>query len=517
MRGVSLAALALSLVISVMACRASAAPTWLGPFSLTSPTPDVGPVSIGFDRRGDALAVWTSESAGSSVVQARGRPAGGEWTAPYDLSRRVDDTGGVDVAVNGAGDAVAVWAVFMGSYWTVDASTRPAGGDWKPPQGLWFGKEPDYGAGVGDVRVALNGRGDAIAVWNFVPDTGIDHLDVAVRPAGNGWSAPKRLTQRLFGSPDVSLDAAGNAVVLWSEGDVTGPRPVIKAVRHSARGSWTTPTLVSDEGVGATGPQLAVDAAGNAVAAWLTDDGALRISRRPIHGSWSRPRTLATGLTAGDNPSLAGDAAGDAVAVWLAVERHGRQIVRWIRASTRPRRGTWSRPETIGRGFAPNVSLDAAGDAVAVWWKSRVIRTARRPAHGRWNRVKLVSSPGATAYGAKVVADGHGNALVTWDVAGRAGWWNEAAALDAAGPVFARLSIPARARIGVPVRFSVSPFDVWSSLGAPPRWSFGDGGSARGTTVTHTYRTAGAYRVRLSQSDVRGNRTSVTRSLRVGR
>jgi len=63
----------------------------------------------------------------------------------------------------------------------------------------------------------------------------------------------------------------------------------------------------------------------------------------------------------------------------------------------------------------------------------------------------------------------------------------------------------------------VAPFDVWSSLAGPPRWSFGDGGTARGTAVTHKYANVGSYTVRVSAADAVGNRMSRRRLLKIGR
>lgn len=525
MRRIQLAAFALSLAVALLlACTASAAPRWLPPFDLSSATQNVGTASIGLDRGGDAVAVWWSESDSSYVVRARERAAARQWTLPHDLSARADYIGGVDLAVNSAGDAIAVWAAQRGSYFAVEVSTRPAGGDWEAPQVLWLRGEPaSWAVFVGDVRVALNRRGDAVAMWRFAaidtepPYTESRDLDVAIRTGHGDWSAPTSLTRYpLQDSADVGLDAAGNAVAVWTEQREAGGPSVVLAARRPARGAWKVPERVSPVQEGsAWDPQLAVDAAGNVVAVWTGGSG-LHVSRRPAGGSWSRRPHLLSRRSESDffEPSVAADAAGDLTVVWQEGERQGRRIVPWIKAATRPRAGTWSKPTTIGRGYDPNVALDAAGGAVAVWRKNLIMVAARKPARGSWSRVSVVRPAGVLAV-PNVAVDGHGNALVDWMNESQNGRWNEAAALDAAGPVFAKLSIPARARVGVQVRFSVSPFDVWSGLGKAPRWSFGDGGSVRGTSVTHRYRIAGAYRVRVSQSDVRGNRTSVSRSLLV--
>ena len=61
--------------------------------------------------------------------------------------------------------------------------------------------------------------------------------------------------------------------------------------------------------------------------------------------------------------------------------------------------------------------------------------------------------------------------------------------------------------------FSVSPFDVPSS--SSTSWNFGDGSSANGTSVGHTYSMAGSYTVTVTSTDAVGNSRSATRTVNV--
>ncbi|GAA6143162.1 PKD domain-containing protein [Hydrogenophaga sp. 5NK40-0174] len=47
------------------------------------------------------------------------------------------------------------------------------------------------------------------------------------------------------------------------------------------------------------------------------------------------------------------------------------------------------------------------------------------------------------------------------------------------------------------------------------RWSFGDGATARGSTVTHTYTSAGSYRVTLTVTDTAGREGSASENITV--
>jgi hypothetical protein len=92
-------------------------------------------------------------------------------------------------------------------------------------------------------------------------------------------------------------------------------------------------------------------------------------------------------------------------------------------------------------------------------------------------------------------------------------WKVQAAGLDAAGPVLARIRIAGSRIPRSRLTFSVSPFDVWSALRGRPHWVFGDGTSANGRRATHAYGRAGSYTVRISEADVLGNATTVARRI----
>jgi hypothetical protein len=90
----------------------------------------------------------------------------------------------------------------------------------------------------------------------------------------------------------------------------------------------------------------------------------------------------------------------------------------------------------------------------------------------------------------------------------------EAAGFDAAGPTIGELSIPSTGSVGQTLSFSLSATDVWSPLGATT-WSFGDGQSASGTSVTHAYANAGTYAVTVTSTDLLGNSTSASASVAI--
>src|SRR5207253_10974357 len=132
----------------------------------------------------------------------------------------------------------------------------------------------------------------------------------------------------------------------------------------------------------------------------------------------------------------------------------------------------------------PQLTLDAAGDGVAVWRglsSSRErIQAVRHPAHGAWSAPRLISPAGADADLPDLALDAAGNGAAIWQSGNGGTWTVQAAGLDAAGPVLTRLRISGRRIPRSRPTFSVSPLDAWSALRGPPRWAFGDGTAATG-------------------------------------
>jgi PKD repeat protein len=85
----------------------------------------------------------------------------------------------------------------------------------------------------------------------------------------------------------------------------------------------------------------------------------------------------------------------------------------------------------------------------------------------------------------------------------------QVAALDAAGPAVTAFTAPSTGTAGQAVGFGAAATDVWSAV-TSYAWSFGDGGTAAGPNVSHTFAQPGSYPVTLTVTDAVGNATSRT-------
>lgn len=506
----ALTALAALIVMAALPAGALAAPTWLAPVDVSAQGQKAEDPQVAVDAAGDAVAVWQRSEGAEVIVQAASRPAGGTWGAPVELSVPGENAGLPRVAMDAAGDAVAVWVRSDGSHRIVQAASRPAGGTWGAPVELSV-----PGADAGEPEIAVDPSGDAVAVWTLSEGSDVI-VQAASRPAGGSWGAPTDLSAagEEAGEPEIAVDPSGDAVAVWTREE--GFYSTVETVGRPAGGTWGAPVELSAPGVADFGPQVALDAAGTTVAVWERHDARgelVEAAVRPPGGGWGAPVELSSPAENTERPEVAVDPAGDAVAVW---SRHdGGEYV--AQAASRPAGGSWGAPTDLSVpnqiAFDLQVGVDPAGDAVAVWvlreGTADVAQAASRPAGGAWGAPIDLSAPGQEALSPQVAVDPVGDAVAVWEHHDGTGRIVQAADYDAVGPQLHSLSIPTTGTVGVPLPLSVSPFDIWSAPVATA-WSFGDGAAASGTAVSHTYTAPGTYTVKVTGTDGVGNTTTTT-------
>jgi hypothetical protein len=251
----------------------------------------------------------------------------------------------------------------------------------------------------GEQRVGTQPR--AVALGDDAGWTWADPID-APAPA----SVPVVTYPALGASAVVGLGAGGHAVAVWRTNESVPEQPGVRrrGIRAADRGPdgvWSPeytisssdspiqvpPTTCFSDTYG--GPAVAVDGAGNAVAAWVARDPdpvgkALKWAARPSGGAWSAPITLGP---PGEDLDLAVDASGAALLTWIA----GGQL----HAAVRPAGGSFGPSQALGPasrgwlgfgGIEPSVTVDPSGRALAVWASGadQVVAAARSPG-GAWS------------------------------------------------------------------------------------------------------------------------------------
>jgi hypothetical protein len=485
---------------------------------------------------------------------------------------------GPEVAVNGAGDAIVVWNREQGEVCAeapdnpacvhiIETISRPPGsGSWQPPAEV---SRPGVGSGP---LVALDPAGNAVVVWSH--DIGEPRvLQAAYRRGRSGeWQNPIDLSDERFraGTQQIGMDAAGNTVVAWARFGQSGS-VVQAAVRPVESGVWGPPLDVSPAGAGiAGGPSLAVSAGGDAVVAWVLSTGVVQATvRAPAAGFWQAPVDL-SGVGAAPDVHLAIGPAGDTVAVWSS-RRAGGAVVQaafraagsgwgpatdvavtgradsaapravldpagnahavWLsggdravaHASVRSRAsGAWSQPVELSSrdrdAFDPRLTVDPAGNAVAVWTEGAdgLTRAAIRPALGSWQPAVGLSRSDARTRTPRVAMGTLGTALAVWSRLEPRRIRVEASELEGGGPVLANLAVPATGTAGVAVTLNVQPLPWAAPVAGQPTWRFGDGGSASGVTVRHVFARPGRYGVSVTQADTAGGTSTATTAITIG-
>jgi hypothetical protein len=198
------------------------------------------------------------------------------------------------------------------------------------------------------------------------------------RPLGAPWKAPVAIDKipagNAHGPVEIAMDAAGHAIAVWLHSDKNGGLFSLEANRFDpVTREWGLPiTLETDESSSAREPDLAVDQAGNAIVVWV-QDSAFEAS---VWSNWY-------------------DAAND---VWhdaVLVER-----------------------DDTGEALGPRVAALPDGGAVAIWQQFDGLRMsvwANRFEGGKWTgRALLETTDSANANQSGVAADPNGNAVAVW-------------------------------------------------------------------------------------------------------
>ena len=505
-------------VLVGVAGAAAPAPRWLPARNLSQAGADAVIPDVAVDGSGNTVVVWAQAKASVWTVQAADRPPGGPWSAPVALSTPATNVAAPELALAGS-HLVAIWDRYDGKHLVAQASERdPATGAWEAAVTLSSAQ-----ADAQSPRIAVNSRGDAVAVWASVDASGWS-VFASSRSAGGSWQTPVRLEDPQAGTaaPDVVLDSAGRAVAVWAATAGAGWR--VRATARGANGAWDAATYISGpDTTGSIAPKLALEKNDDVTAVWSRDLGTrvvLETGVRPAAtGVWSPITQLFTSGPDALAPLLAVDRRGDGVIVWTSSGPSGLAVS----VSVRPPGKTWRAPAVLeaaaSGALAPLVALVARGDVLVVWARviagnSRV-RAARLAAGSTaWSAPQTLSSAGGDALTPRAALNANGDGVVVWTRFGGKSFIVQGAGFDTSGPALNGLTIPAGGLVGKKVVFAVAPKDVWTTV-RTIRWSFGDGSAGSGRATGHVYKRPGRYQATVTAIDAFGHVTTVRRPITI--
>ena len=465
--GCGVARLVCCLVLGGGAGSAWASPAWLAPQDLSAAGQHAYDPQVAVDRQGNAIAVWQRFDGTNTVVQAAVRAVGGSFGAPQDLSTAGQTAYDPQVAVDGRGNAIVVWSASNGTNFIAQAAVRAVGGSFGAPQDL-----SAAGRDAAFPQVAVDGRGNAIAVWSRFDGTNFI-MQAAARVAasrrrrryftpkrGGSFGAPQDLSaagQDAF-NPQVAVDGQGNAIAVWHRFDA-GTNTIVQAAARVAAsrrrrryftpkqgGGFGAPQDLSAAGQSASFSEVAVDGQGNAIAVWRRFDGTnfiVQAAVRAAGGSFGAPQDLSAAGQKAGFPEVAVDGQGNAIAVWQRFD--GTNFI--MQAAVRAAGGSFGAPQDLSAAGQtandPQVAVDGRGNAIAVWSRSNgtndIVQAAARAAGGSFGAPQDLSAAGQDAHVPQVAVDGQGNAIAVWSRSNGTNYIVQAAA-RAAGPQTAALA-----------------------------------------------------------------------------
>jgi len=322
------------------------------------------------DRKGRVTAAWITQRKGytDGVVTAR-RRLGGGWSTPVRLTndRRVasyPDDGedafgavGVQLAVNPAGDVVAVWS--WGSYarhkpWRLQSASRLRGQPWTEAVRV------TPATGASDPKVGLDSAGTTTLVYERHQSghpTAV--LQRTLTRGGTTWSAATTL---VTDSSDVVFASGvrGGAIIAFTQDYQS-----VLALTRAPGGEWSEPVQVSGAGVDVTDFAVTTDAHERGIVAMGGGfSGWVDLAAQAADGTWTEPVRMVSEASQVSQVLVSGNRVGDLFLGWGGYDLNGQY---------RPAGGAWGDAVTL----SPETQVDVlestvaqtgrTGDVVVLW------------------------------------------------------------------------------------------------------------------------------------------------------
>lgn len=367
-------------VTALLVLARGAGADWTPPTQLSQRGGGAAPLWLGYARDGTGFAMWNVGTSRGMATQTDQRSSAGAWerARTVGLSGTSSSSGAVGiqpgaaaalapgrvvasgVVMSRAGDTVRDVGYVLSTRGTVLETRTLASGSWK------------YLARYGGVDIAGDGKGKAVAVWARL-DEGLFISRVTSR---SGFSPTQHLARSVHRRPSVALGGRDTVAVAWND----GTRIRVMVSTDGGRSFAGALKLGRTQGGAEQGgnPVVAVSPAGAVLVAWATQAGEAETAsygtgyfryayRRPGHDRFDPGvqlyRDTHDGTVGG--VQVAFDAAGEPFVAWQAWESISRPQVAVARATpTGP-----AAVQTVTTGYGRLASLAAgAGNRAAVSW-----------------------------------------------------------------------------------------------------------------------------------------------------
>ena len=332
---------------------------------------DVQPFA-GFDAAGNLTVVWAT--AATETAHAVTRPAGAATFGPaQQIATGINPGLQMDVDFTRNGAILLVWGRGFGR--GIGVVRKPAGGQ--------FEQQEIIGAGGDSPRGSIGEDGTAAVTWHQQGQPAV----VAVKPAGAAsWEGPTGLGAPVgpLSQPNVAVDAGGNTLAIW----IDEQRRINARLRPAGAGQGFGPVdQLADLPGDAYGteffgpPQLAMDAAGNATLLFSQINGGgdpqtgwrLFSAYRPAGQAFGQPAAISPEGEHAVRARLAVAPDGTAIATWQQGGRASgdfREQVPSAIVGVHGANGTWSTaPQLLSPSDAyhPAPGAGSSGSGAVAW------------------------------------------------------------------------------------------------------------------------------------------------------
>jgi len=355
--------------------------TWIGARQLSGTDTETYPPQIAMNKQGDGIAVWSQYKAANTnygVWAARYNKTTG-WEKPRLISNTAGQAGNPRVAINARGDAIAVWAEFNSEH--VPAST------------VW--------SNYYDHR-----RG-----WGRAAKIQIDSVDAYF--------------------PLVVIDEEGNAIAMWNQNNLTYDKTNLYANYYTKDRGWQRSVMIQrDASLLSDGSALVMGDKGNAVAMWTQFDSSQDQAQSGLATSffikgkgWQEPEFITHDEAT--SSSIAANNHGDTFAIWTTMNDQTYQNN--VKVSRHSAAG-WSHNQLIQTN--PNVdstdvqiSLDDRGNALAIWRGHEFTNFGETPIYmytntytkgSGWSTDEIVDEAAPNS-APQLAMDAYGRAIAVWE------------------------------------------------------------------------------------------------------
>lgn len=427
----------LLLVASVLVCPIMSSAQWQLDGVNLSPAANgqIAPTIVS-DGAGGAIVTWCDGRGSSYDIFAQRINASGAavWTtAGVAICTAANDQLYPAIAPDGAGGAIVTWWDSRSGNYDIYAQRINASG-----AVLWAANGVVICNAVNTQQypvIVSDGAAGAIVAWqdNRSGDNDIYVQRVnasgAVQWTANGVPIGSAINDQ--SSPALVADGAGGAIVTWQ--DSRSGNYDIYAERINGTGSilWIFPTVVCGAGANQLSPTIASDGGANTVITWMDNrNGNSDIFAQSLNASgvtqWvANGVSVCTAANAQNTPTIVSDGAGGAIVTWYDFRNGANNDIYAQRVGILGS-ALWTAdgvPLSTATGAQQNPVLvaDGAGGAIVAWEDIRNgsfdIYAQRVNAAGavQWTTDGMaVCAASNTQNAVKIVGDGAGGAIVTW-------------------------------------------------------------------------------------------------------